>query len=76
MKLAISQEKGPIGRKFVHWASFLGTGNRLSNASKNPFPGGFGLCLSVKTRGREARKLNCSQCKRKTQHMLKVFLSL
>ena len=45
MKLPISQEKEPIGQKCEHWASFLGTKNRLSNARENPFPGGYGLSL-------------------------------
>ena len=45
MKLPISQEKGPIGRKCEHWASFLGIRNRLSNAREYPFPGGYGLSL-------------------------------
>ena len=49
MKLLISQEKGTIGRKYEHWASFLGTRNRLSNARDNPFPGGYGLSLLVRT---------------------------
>ena len=40
MRLPISKEKGPIGRKCEHWASFLGTINRLSNAREYPFPGG------------------------------------
>ena len=50
MKLPISQEKGPIGRKCEHWASFLGTRNRLSHARENPFPGGYGVSLLVTTR--------------------------
>ena len=45
MKLPISQEKGPIRRKYEHWASFLGTKNLLSNTRENPFPGGYGLSL-------------------------------
>ena len=45
MKLTIFQDKGPIGRKYEHWASFSGTRNRLSNARENPFPGGYGLSL-------------------------------
>ena len=40
MKLTISQEKRPTGRKRKHWASFLGTTNRLCNVRENPFPGG------------------------------------
>ena len=47
MKWPISLEKGPIRWKCDHWASFLGTRNRLSNARGNPFPGGYGLSLSV-----------------------------
>ena len=47
MKLTISQEKGPTGRKYEHWASFLGNRNRLFNARENPFPGGYGLFLLV-----------------------------
>ena len=47
MKLPICQEKGPIGQKCEHWALFLGTRNRLSNARENPFPGGYGLSLLV-----------------------------
>ena len=45
MRLSIFKEKGPIGRKCEHWASFLGTRNRLSNACENSFPGGHGLSL-------------------------------
>ena len=45
MKLPISEEKGTIGRKYEHWASFLGTRNRLSNARENLFPRGYGLSL-------------------------------
>ena len=45
MRLPISKEKGPIGRKCEHWDSFLGTRNRLSNARENPFPGGYGFSL-------------------------------
>ena len=45
MKLPISQEKGPIGRKCEHWASFLSKRNRLSNGRENLFPGGYGLSL-------------------------------
>ena len=45
MRLPISKEKGPIGRKCEHWASFLGSRNRLSNARENPFPGEYGLSL-------------------------------
>ena len=47
MKLPISQEKGPFGWKCEHYASFLGTRNRLSNARENSFPGGYGLSLRV-----------------------------
>ena len=47
MRLPISKEKGPIGRKCEHWASFLGTRNRLSNARENPFPEGYVLSLLV-----------------------------
>ena len=47
MRLAISQEKGPIGRKCEHWASFLSTRNRLSNTRENPLPGGYGLSLLI-----------------------------
>ena len=45
MRLPISKEKGPIGRKCEHWASFLGKKNRLSNARENTFPGGYELSL-------------------------------
>ena len=48
MKLSISQEKGLIRRKYEHWASFLGSRNRLSKARENPFPGGYGLSLLVR----------------------------
>ena len=41
MKLPISQEQGPIGRKCEHCASFLSTRNLLFNARENPFPGGY-----------------------------------
>ena len=39
MRFPISQEKGPIGRKYQHWASFLGTRNRVTNSRENPCPG-------------------------------------
>ena len=47
MRLPISKEKGPIGRKCEHWPSFIGTRNSLANARENPFHGGYGLSLSV-----------------------------
>ena len=47
MRLLISQEKKPIGRKCEHWTSFLGTRNRLSNDRENPFPEGCALSLLV-----------------------------
>ena len=49
MRLPISKEKGPIGRKCEHWALVLGTRNRLSNARENLFPGGYRLSLLALT---------------------------
>ena len=43
--MIISKEKRPIERKCGHWASFLDTRNRISNARENPFPKGRGLSL-------------------------------
>ena len=51
MRLPISKEKGLIGRKCEHWASFLGTRNRLSNAREYPFPGRYGLSVLVPVYG-------------------------
>ena len=45
MEITHISRKRPIGRKREHWASFLGTRNRLFNARENPFPGGYGLSL-------------------------------
>ena len=47
MKLPISKEKEPIERKFEHWALFLGTRNRLSNAREDTFPGRYGLSCEI-----------------------------
>ena len=41
MRLPISKETGPIGRKCEHWALFLGTRNRLSMPAKIRFPEGM-----------------------------------
>ena len=60
MRFPISQEKGPIAQKYQHWASFLGTRNRLSNARENPFPGGHGLSLGGYRKGERSLRI-CSE---------------
>ena len=65
MKLLISQEKEPIGRKCEQWASFLYTRNRLSNALENPFLEGYGLFLWVPSSSSRLKRRERGDCLRR-----------